>query len=79
MLGAHFEVFTREEALIRGMFGKNVTDAACRRIGDLLLVAGDNAGLIRSVREPFATSWIGHHGALSDEEQPVPLIVTGGG
>jgi hypothetical protein len=34
---------------------------------------------VRSVREPYSTSWIGHHGALSDEEQLVPLIVTGGG
>ena len=79
ILAGHFEVLTREQALVLGLFGKNVTDAACKRIGDLLLVARDNAGLIRSVREPFQTSWRGHHGALSDEEQLVPLIIATGG
>ncbi|MEX5687527.1 MULTISPECIES: alkaline phosphatase family protein [Pseudomonas] len=78
ILAGH-SVLTREQALVLGLFGKNMTDAACRRIGDLLLIAGDNAGLVRSVREPFQTSWTGHHGALSDEEQLVPLIVATGG
>ncbi|VVN24300.1 hypothetical protein PS862_03148 [Pseudomonas fluorescens] len=78
VLAGHFEVLTREQALALGLFGKNVTDAACRRIGDLLVIAGDGAGLVRSIREPFQTSWMGHHGALSDEEQLVPLIIATG-
>lgn len=76
VLGAYFEVHTREEALVRGIYGNNLASAASRRIGDLLVIAGDNAGLVRSIREPFQTSWIGHHGALSDDEQLVPLIVS---
>ncbi|MEX5669301.1 alkaline phosphatase family protein, partial [Pseudomonas neuropathica] len=43
ILAGH-SVLTREQALVLGLFGKNMTDAACRRIGDLLLIAGDNAG-----------------------------------
>lgn len=79
ILTGYFEVLTRKQALDLGLFGKNVTEAACRRIGDVLVIAGDGAGLVRSIREPFQTSWKGHHGALSDEEQLVPLIIGTGG
>jgi hypothetical protein len=77
-LGEHFRVFTREEAVVRGLFGVYVVEAACARIGDLVVVAGEGAGLIRSLREPFQTSWVGHHGALTDEEQSVPLLIARG-
>lgn len=77
-LGAHFRVHAREEAVALGLFGPQVAESAFRRIGDLVVIAGEGAGLIRSVREPFQTSWIGHHGALTDAEQVVPLIVTTG-
>jgi hypothetical protein len=43
-----------------------------------VVVAGEGAGLIRSLREPFQTSWVGHHGALTDEEQSVPLLIARG-
>lgn len=76
VLGTDFQVLTREEALSCGIFGERVSGAAWRRIGDLLAIAGERAGIVRSVREPFQTSWIGHHGALTDEEQLVPLIIT---
>lgn len=68
MLGADFFVLSREEAVVGGLFGARVADSVYRRIGDLVVVAGAGAGLIRSIREPFASSWIGHHGALTDEE-----------
>jgi len=79
VLGAHFRVHAREEAVALGLFGPQVTESAYRRIGDLVVIAGEGAGLVRSLREPFQTSWIGHHGALTDAEQVVPLIVSAGG
>jgi predicted AlkP superfamily pyrophosphatase or phosphodiesterase len=76
ILGEDFQILTRNEALGSGLFGEHVSDAASSRIGDFLVIAGRSAGIVRSIREPFQTSWMGHHGALTDEEQLVPLIIT---
>ena len=78
ILGAHFRVLSREQAVARGLFGAHVAQSACTRIGDLVVVAEEGAGLIRSLREPFQSSWIGHHGALTDAEQLVPLLIASG-
>ncbi len=78
MLGADFLLLTRKEALESGLFGENTSDVVVKRIGDFLAIAHEGAGVIRSLREPFQTSWVGHHGALTDEEQLVPFIFTTG-
>lgn len=72
------DVFTRDEAITLGMFGPTVTDSASSRTGDLLAVArGAWAIYDGTAADQRGRGMVGQHGALTPEEQRVPLIRLG--
>ncbi|MFE3545360.1 alkaline phosphatase family protein [Nocardia sp. NPDC059177] len=75
MLGDRFLVRTRAEAIAAGWFGPRVTEDAAARIGDLVVVATGDAGVVRSAAEPMQTMMAGHHGSLTPDEVLVPLRI----
>ncbi|MUL62894.1 alkaline phosphatase family protein [Mycobacterium sp. CBMA 234] len=74
-LGAKAWVRTKDEAIAEGWFGPRITDAPRSRIGDVVVAARDNAGLVRRTVEPMESALIGQHGSWTDAEQLVPLLV----
>lgn len=75
VLGDGFLVRTREQAIEAGWFGPAVTRDAAARIGDLVVIARGDGGVIRSGAEPLQSMMIGHHGSLTPAELRVPLRV----
>ncbi|WP_336085630.1 alkaline phosphatase family protein [Nocardia sp. SSK8] len=75
VLGDRFVVRTRAEAIAAGWFGPRVSADAAARIGDLVVLATGDAGVIRSNTEALQTLMIGHHGSLTPEEVLVPLRI----
>jgi hypothetical protein len=74
VVGEHAIIATREEAVAGGWFGA-VESRVLDRIGDLLVVSHDAFAVeLRSVF-PFEAKLVGLHGALSDDELLVPLLV----
>ncbi|MDQ1293083.1 MAG: hypothetical protein QG608_964 [Actinomycetota bacterium] len=72
-------VLTRAEAIERGWFGE-VHERVEPRIGDVLAVARSPLAVVDSRRtRPEVLRLIGLHGALTDDEVLVPLLVTPGG
>ena len=71
-------VVSRDEAIAAGWFGERVSDAAHRRIGDVVAAARGSAALLRRTVEPLESSLIGHHGSLTSAEQNVPLLLAHG-
>lgn len=72
------DVLSRADAIEAGMFGPIVTDAATARIGDLLVVArGAWAVYDGTAADQRGRTMVGQHGALTPEEQSVPLIRLG--
>jgi hypothetical protein len=76
-LGDGWHVMTGDEAVAMGMFGPVVTDAARRRIGDVLALALGDGGVVERRRLPRLSAMPGHHGSLTDAEVLVPLLHTG--
>ncbi|MFF0544074.1 alkaline phosphatase family protein [Nocardia thailandica] len=74
-LGPGFSVLSREEAVRAGWFGPRVSDECASRIGDLVVVARETVGVVRSAAEPIQALMIGHHGSLTEDELTVPLRV----
>ncbi len=77
-LSQHAWVVSRDEAIAAGWFGERVSDAARRRIGDVVAAAKDSVGLLRCTAEPLESSLIGQHGSLTTAEQSVPLLLAYG-
>ncbi|MFC6010173.1 alkaline phosphatase family protein [Nocardia lasii] len=75
VLGADFAVRTREQAVTAGWFGPHVTAEAAARIGDLVVVARGDGGVVRSGAEPLQSMMRGHHGGLTAAELRVPLRI----
>ena len=75
VLGTGFLVRTREEAIDAGWFGPILTRDAAARIGDLVVVAGGDGGVVRSGAEPLQSIMVGHHGSLTAAELRVPLRI----
>jgi hypothetical protein len=74
VLGDAALVVSGEEAVALGWFGpasKRVAD----RIGDVVAVARGGTAIVRSAAEPGLSVLPGQHGALSAEEQWVPLLL----
>lgn len=78
-LGGGWHVLTGDEGVALGMFGPVVTDAARRRIGDVLALALADGGVVERRRSPRLSAMPGHHGSLTDDEVLVPLLHTTGG
>jgi predicted AlkP superfamily pyrophosphatase or phosphodiesterase len=74
-LGDRAWVVSRSEAVAAGWFGPRVADYVLPRIGDLVVAAKGSLALVRSTVEPNATTFVGHHGSLTEEEQHIPVLV----
>ncbi|MFD6396430.1 alkaline phosphatase family protein [Nocardia sp. NPDC060249] len=75
VLGSGFLVRTRDEAIDAGWFGPVVTRDAAARIGDLVVIASGDGGVVRSGAEPLQSMMVGHHGSLTAAELRVPLRI----
>lgn len=73
-LGDGFDVLTRDEAIGRGWFGP-VRPEIAGRIGDLVVLATGPGAVVRRSAEPRLARLVGNHGALSDDELLVPLLL----
>ncbi len=72
------DVLSGAEAIAASLFGPVVTDAATARIGDMLVVArGAWAVYDGTAADQRGRTMVGQHGALTPEEQSVPLIRLG--
>ena len=76
-LGSRAWVLSREGAVDAGLFGDVDPDYA-ERIGDVIAVARDRTALASPRVDALVSSLRGQHGALSDEEMAVPLILHAG-
>ena len=65
---------SREEAIAEGWFGP-VSKRFADRIGDVVVAALGGTAVVRSAAEPGLSKLPGQHGALSAEEQWVPLLL----
>ena len=74
-LGDDYRVLSKAQAIAKGLFGDVMLSQAEARIGDLIVVPNGAGGIIRSEVEKHASQWRGHHGALMDEDQVVPLLM----
>ena len=69
------QVYSREQAVATGMFGP-VNPAHLARIGDVVVVCTGDAAVLATGHEPPETArLIGFHGAATDAEMAIPLIV----
>lgn len=75
ILGEHFLVVTREDAVSRGWFGSTVSVEVAERIGDVLALAKDESAVVRTQAEANASALEGHHGSLTSAELLVPATV----
>ncbi|MEV4774898.1 alkaline phosphatase family protein [Microbacterium sp. LTA6] len=72
------DVVSKADAMAAGLFGPSVTDAAAARIGDLMVIArGVWAVYDGTAADQRGRTMVGQHGALTPEEQNVPLIRLG--
>jgi Type I phosphodiesterase / nucleotide pyrophosphatase len=69
------QVYSREQAVATGMFGP-VSPAHLARIGDVVVVCTGDAAVLATGHEPAEMArLVGFHGAGSDVEMAIPLIV----
>jgi hypothetical protein len=74
-LGDGVTVLPTEEAIAAGWFGGE-PDARIRpRLGDLVAVSRDDTTVVRRRAERYLATMRGQHGALTDEELLVPLLI----
>ncbi|MFZ0217918.1 MAG: nucleotide pyrophosphatase/phosphodiesterase family protein [Candidatus Dormiibacterota bacterium] len=74
-LGSAMWIVPREEAIERGWFGPQVTDAARARIGDVVAAAHQPVGVMQRAVFPAEARLTGHHGSLTAEEALVPQLL----
>lgn len=72
-IGSMAEIYTKEEAINVGLFGKPMPNNFAERIGDLIAIVKSDAILIDPAREKLESAMIGHHGGLTQVETNVPL------
>ena len=75
-LGEKVDVFTRSQAVKAELFGPVVSLDSKDRMGDLIVIARDGLVLVDPAREALESAMVGHHGALTDSERFVPLMVS---
>ncbi len=73
-LQGHAEVVLRDQAIAAGWFGE-VADHHRQRIGDVLAVARGNSKLTAPTRDGRISGLRGQHGALTEAEMLIPLVV----
>jgi Type I phosphodiesterase / nucleotide pyrophosphatase len=75
LLDGRAEVYSREQAVATGMFGP-VNPRHLARIGDVVVVCTGEAAVLATRHEPPETArLIGFHGAATEAEMAIPLIV----
>lgn len=74
-LGDDFMVLSRSQAVDEGLFGGPVRASFEQRLGDLIVYPTGRGGIVQSLTEKKQTSWKGHHGALTEEDQLSPLLI----
>ncbi|MET3455644.1 alkaline phosphatase family protein [Pseudomonas kilonensis] len=74
-LGDDFMVLPRSQAINEGLFGGAVRVSFEQRLGDLIVYPTGRGGIVQSLTEKNQTSWKGHHGALTEEDQLSPLLI----
>jgi len=79
LLGENFNIYSRQTAIDNQMFGSHINSTFSQRLGDLIIVSKNQYGLVdtSSLYDQYQKSWIGHHGAISDDEQRIPLLIWG--
>ncbi|MDD0976073.1 alkaline phosphatase family protein [Pseudomonas fontis] len=77
-LGDDYRVLSKTQAIAGGLFGDVILSQAESRIGQLIVMPTGGGGIIRSEGEKHASHWRGHHGALTDDDQVVPLLMCSG-
>jgi hypothetical protein len=75
-LGNRADVFTKLEVLSLGLFGNVVSPDASDRMGDIIAIAKDETILIDPARENLESMMVGHHGARTQAEKYVPLVMS---
>ena len=73
-VGDRMDVVTRAEAVGQGWFGPAVTAEAAGRIGDLIVVATEPVGVVRTDAEHRLAGLRAFHGARTDDDALVPLL-----
>ncbi len=68
-------VFSGDEAVSRGLFGRTVRDFVRPRIGDLVVAARGTGGVFQRHVDPVLAGLIGQHGSLTPAEQLVPFML----
>lgn len=74
-LGDDFWIGSRDQLLDGGFLGPEVTREVAGRIGDLVVVATGDGGVVRLEREPVVSRLLGQHGSWTDAERRVALAV----
>ena len=77
-LDNNFIVLQKQQAIEQGWFGPMVSNYAADRIGDLVVVPTGRGGIICSRTESGPSSWKGHHGSMTDDDQLMPMLITHG-
>lgn len=75
-LGDRIDVFTREQAITKNLFGDVVSADSLDRMGEVIAVAKGAAVLIDPARIDKESAMVGHHGADSEIETQVGLLTT---
>jgi hypothetical protein len=73
VLGEHFWVAGREQAVAEGWFGP-VDDRFSERIGDVVAAPCGPWAVVATKTEPKESALIGMHGSLTHSDQHVPLL-----
>ncbi|MFC9355359.1 alkaline phosphatase family protein [Rhodococcus sp. NPDC057014] len=74
-LGHRMWIGTRDEAVTAGLFGPAVRSEVQGRIGDVVAVAQGGVAVVRRKAESRLSALPGQHGALTDDELLVPLLL----
>lgn len=75
VLGGRAQVRTRAEAIDAGWFG-SVEDRVAERLGDVVVNVDGNCAIEYRSQFPKEVKLVGLHGALTEDELLVPLLVT---
>ncbi|MFE1663395.1 alkaline phosphatase family protein [Microbacterium sp. P02] len=71
-------VFSRDEAIARGLFGRHVAEPVLGRIGDVMVAARAQVAYYDDrLLDKGSQRMIGQHGSLTDEERSVPMLRLG--
>lgn len=74
-LGQKVSLYSRNQAVSAGVFGREVSPDAAERMGDVIAVAQGGCVLLDPERADKEGEMVGHHGGDSEVEASVPLLL----